>query len=216
MTLAIAQTDLTPPAEQLLMAAEKLLAEKGLGAVSTREIAREAGQKNHSAINYHFGSRAALIEAILDYRMTPLNTNRQRRIEKLRAQGREDDIRGLLEVIVEPFAEELLLPPEQSYYLQLLAQLMSQQEWQSLFTSKQQRSSAVLEAGGLLTGLLQQTFSTEIALERLRLIGLHVLITITEWDAMRRRGELILNKDTLQWRVKNLVDYLLGALKAPL
>jgi AcrR family transcriptional regulator len=216
MTLAIAQTDLTPTAEQLLMAAEKLLAEKGLGAVSTREIAREAGQKNHSAINYHFGSRAALIEAILDYRMTPLNTNRQRRIEKLRAQGREDDLRGLLEVIVEPFAEELLLPPEQSYYLQLLAQLMSQQEWQSLFTSKQQRSSAVLEAGGLLSGLLQQTLSTEIALERLRLIGLHVLITITEWDAMRRRGELILNKDTLQWRVKNLVDYLLGALKAPL
>jgi AcrR family transcriptional regulator len=216
MTLAIAQTDLTPTAEQLLMAAEKLLAEKGLGAVSTREIAREAGQKNHSAINYHFGSRAALIEAILDYRMTPLNTNRHRRIEKLRAQGREDDLRGLLEVIVEPFAEELLLPPEQSYYLQLLAQLMSQQEWQSLFTSKQQRSSAVLEAGGLLSGLLQQTLSTEIALERLRLIGLHVLITITEWDAMRRRGELILNKDTLQWRVKNLVDYLLGALKAPL
>jgi AcrR family transcriptional regulator len=216
MTLAIAQTDLTPTAEQLLMAAEKLLAEKGLGAVSTREIAREAGQKNHSAINYHFGSRAALIEAILDYRMTPLNTNRQRRINKLRAEGREDDFRGLLEVIVEPFAEELLLPPEQSYYLQLLAQLMSQQEWQSLFTSKQQRSSAVLEAGGLLTELLQQTVSTEIALERLRLIGLHVLITITEWDAMRRRGELILNEDTLQWRVKNLVDYLLGALKAPL
>lgn len=197
------------------MAAEKLLAEKGLGAVSTREIAREAGQKNHSAINYHFGSREALIEAILDYRMTPLNINRQRRINTLRAQGREDDYRGLLEVIVEPFAEELLLPPEQSYYLQLLAQLMSQQEWQSLFTSRQQRSSAVMEAGGLLAGLLQQTFSKEIALERLRLIGLHVLITITEWDAMRRRGELVINEDNLQWRVKNLIDYLLGALQAP-
>jgi hypothetical protein len=156
-----------------------------------------------------------LIEAILDYRMTPLNQARQKRLDKLRAEGREDDFRGLLEVIIEPFAEELLLPPEQSYYLRLLAQLMSQQEWQSLFISRQQRSSAVLEAGGLLTGLLQQTLTTEIALERLRLMGLHVLNTITEWDAMRRRGELILNQDTLQWRVKNLVDYMLGALKAP-
>jgi AcrR family transcriptional regulator len=215
MTLSLAQTELTPTAEQLLIAAEKLLAEKGLGAVSTREIAREAGQKNHSALNYHFGSRAALIEAILDYRMTPLNQARQKRLGKLRAEGREGDFRGLLEVIIEPFAEELLLPPEQSYYLRLLAQLMSQQEWQSLFISRQQRSSAVLEAGGLLTGLLQQTLTTEIALERLRLMGLHVLNTITEWDAMRRRGELILNQDTLQWRVKNLVDYMLGALKAP-
>jgi AcrR family transcriptional regulator len=215
MTLAIAQTELTPTAEQLLIAAEKLLAEKGLGAVSTREIAREAGQKNHSALNYHFGSRVALIEAILDYRMTPLNQARQQRLDKLCAEGREDDFRGLLEVIIEPFAEELLLPPEQSYYLRLLAQLMSQQEWQSLFVAKQQRASAALEAGGLLAGLLQHSLSPDVALERLRLMGLHVLNTITEWDAMRRRGELILTEDTLQWRVKNLVDYMLGALKAP-
>jgi AcrR family transcriptional regulator len=215
MTLAIAQTELTPTAEQLLIAAEKLLAEKGLGAVSTREIAREAGQKNHSALNYHFGSRAALIEAILDYRMTPLNQARQKRLGELRAEGREGDFRGLLEVIIEPFAEELLLPPEQSYYLRLLAQLMSQQEWQSLFVAKQQRASAALEAGGLLAGLLQQSLSPDVALERLRLMGLHVLNTITEWDAMRRRGELILTEDTLHWRVKNLVDYMLGALNAP-
>lgn len=208
------QLELTATAEQLLLAAERLLAEKGLGAVSTREIAREAGQKNHSALNYHFGSREGLIEAILTYRMAALNENRHQRLNALRAQGRETDFRALVEVIVVPLAEELLLPPDQSYYLRLLAQLMSQREWQALFTGDQQRSSAALEAGGLLAALLQQNLSEEIALERLRLMGLHVLNTITEWDAMRRRDELILNEDTLQWRVKNLLDYMVGALQA--
>jgi AcrR family transcriptional regulator len=208
------QKELNSTAEQLLLAAEKLLAEKGLGAVSTREIAREAGQKNHSALNYHFGSRDALIEAILNYRMTPLNESRHQRLDSLRADGCEGELRALVEVIVEPFADELLLPPEQSYYLRLLAQLMSQREWQYLFTANPQRSSAALEAGVLLAGLLQPELSEEVALERLRLMGLHVLNTITEWDAMRRRGELAINEDTLQWRVKNLVDYMAGALQA--
>ena len=55
----------------------------------------------------------------------------------------------------------------------------------------------------------------EIALERLRLMGLHMLNTITEWDAVRRRGDLTLNRNTLAWRVDNLVSYLVGGLSAP-
>ena len=206
--------ELSSTAEQLLKAAERLLAEKGLGAVSTREIARAAGQKNHSALHYHFGCRESLIEAILDYRMTPLNQHRQQRLIALRAEGRERDLRGLVEVIVWPFAEELLQPPEESYYLSLLAQLASQRDWQPLFARHPGRAAAVLETGGLLLDILKQTHSETIALERLRLLGLHVLTTITEWDAMRRRGELILNQELLQWRVENFIDYLVGGLTA--
>lgn len=215
MTAATCHIELNPTAEQLLLAAEKLLAEKGLGAVSTREIAREAGQKNHSALAYHFGSRDALIEAILNYRMTPLNLRRHEHLERLHTAGSDNQLRTLVEAIVVPFAEELLLPPEQSYYLRLLAQLMSQHNWLHLFTDNPLRSSAAMDAGEQLAALLQQSgFSEEIAQERLRLMGLHVLNTVTEWDAVRRRGELVINQKTLQWRIKNLVEYMVGALQA--
>ena len=214
MTKVTDCTKLKPTAEQLLKAAERLLAEKGLGAVSTREIARAAGQRNHSALHYHFGSQESLIEAILDYRMMPLNRHRQQRLDVLRAEGREADLRSLVEVIVEPFADELLRPPEDSYYLSLLAQLTSQRNWQPLFTSHQQRASALLQAGNLLLALLRPRYGEEVAVERLRLLGLHALNTITEWDAMRRRGELTLNSDTLSWRVTNFIDYLVGGLTA--
>ena len=43
--------------ERLLLTAEKLLGERGINGVSLREITREAGQRNASALHYHFGSR---------------------------------------------------------------------------------------------------------------------------------------------------------------
>jgi len=48
-----------PAKDALLIAAEKLFTEKGYGAVSTRELADEAGV-NLGAIQYHFGSKEQL------------------------------------------------------------------------------------------------------------------------------------------------------------
>ncbi|MEH6592596.1 MAG: helix-turn-helix domain-containing protein [Halioglobus sp.] len=205
---------LSPAQEALLQAAERLLAEKGLGAVSTREIAREAGQKNHSAVNYHFGSMDGLIEAVLDYRMVPLNEHRRMLLAELTATGKEGDLRSLVSLIVEPLANELLRPAEDSGYLRLLAQLMSVGEWQSLFTVHPHRSSVLLESGAYLQAIMRETLPDEIVLERLRLLGLHAINAVTEWDGMVRRGELTLNRDELSWRVTNLIDYLAAALVA--
>tara|TARA_R110002049_G_scaffold9747_11_gene48875 strand:- start:1571 stop:2215 length:645 start_codon:yes stop_codon:yes gene_type:complete len=207
--------ELSISAEQLLIAAERLLAEKGLGAVSVREIARAAGQKNHSAISYHFGSIDKLIDAILNYRMVPLNKKRADRLAAWREAGRADDLRGLVNVLVEPFANELLQPLQHSYYLRLLAQLMSQREWQPLFSEHPVRASAALETGELIADILRPRLGEEVALERMRLMGLHLLNTITEWDAVRRRGDLDIDPQALAWRVDNLVSYLVGGLSAP-
>ena len=60
----------------LLAVAERLFAERGIDAVSLREINRVAGQANASALHYHFGSRDALIEAIVCWRMPPVDERR--------------------------------------------------------------------------------------------------------------------------------------------
>ncbi|MEH6588807.1 MAG: helix-turn-helix domain-containing protein [Halioglobus sp.] len=203
----------TPTAEHLLLTAERLLAEKGLGAVSTREIAREAGQKNHSAISYHFGSMASLIDAILDYRMQSLDERRAALLSAATEQGETPEIRDLVEIMVKPFGEELLQPLEQHHYISLLSQLIGRGEWQSLFT-QERRSGALLQAGELLLNPLAAQLGEEIALERLRMMGLHILSTVAQWDAMHRRGEIELDESGLAWRINNLVDYLVGALCA--
>ena len=52
------------PREQLMDAAERLVAEQGRLAASSRAIIQAAGQRHNSAITYHFGTRRALFDAV--------------------------------------------------------------------------------------------------------------------------------------------------------
>ncbi|MFG3049579.1 TetR/AcrR family transcriptional regulator [Kitasatospora sp. NPDC048239] len=51
--------------EKLLRAAEELFATRGVEGAPTRDITRLAGQGNPSAVQYHFGSREGLLDAIM-------------------------------------------------------------------------------------------------------------------------------------------------------
>ena len=50
--------------EKLIRAAEQLFATLGIDGAQTRDITRLAGQSNPSAVQYHFGSRQGLLDAI--------------------------------------------------------------------------------------------------------------------------------------------------------
>ncbi len=50
--------------EAILAAAEWLFAERGMYAVSNRQISEAAGQGNNAAACYHFGTRTELLRAI--------------------------------------------------------------------------------------------------------------------------------------------------------
>lgn len=54
--------------ENIMLSAEKLFAEKGFSATSTREISA-AANVNISMISYYFGSKEKLFEKIFEYRM---------------------------------------------------------------------------------------------------------------------------------------------------
>lgn len=89
--------------EQMIEATERLVAEQGLSALSLRTVQAEARQRNKSAAQYHFGSRAGLIEAVARSRMAAVN---ERRSELLAAvAGPPDDPAELMEVLVRPLAE---------------------------------------------------------------------------------------------------------------
>ncbi|MDG2325387.1 MAG: TetR family transcriptional regulator, partial [Halioglobus sp.] len=52
--------------DKLIDAAVSLYGNSSMDAVSLREIAVEAGQKNPNALQYHFGDRDGLLQAIID------------------------------------------------------------------------------------------------------------------------------------------------------
>lgn len=88
---------------RLVEAAERLVAERGID-VPLRDIAVAAGQRNHSAVQYHFGGREQLFEAVLRERMVPLGARMLERLADLEASASEPPLADLLDVIVAPLA----------------------------------------------------------------------------------------------------------------
>ncbi len=90
--------------EQLLDAAERLFLEHGLDEVSLRAIVREAGQRNQSALQYHFGGREELITAILNRRMQQVEARRRSLVDAALASGAALDLRdGCALLVRAPF-----------------------------------------------------------------------------------------------------------------
>jgi AcrR family transcriptional regulator len=106
----------------LLRAAEPLFAERGVDAVSLREVSVAAGQANNSAVGYHFGDREGLVDAILERHSTPIQA---RYLAELEALERHDalSLRAVVEILVLPIVAKLDDPDGGWAYLSLCAQL---------------------------------------------------------------------------------------------
>lgn len=107
--------------ERLLLTAERLFAVHGIDAVSLRQISVEAGQRNNSAAQYHFGTKEELIRAIFTYRLASINRRREDMVDVVVRDGREGDLRALTEAMVRPLAEQI--GAGGSFYVRFLARV---------------------------------------------------------------------------------------------
>jgi len=71
---------------RILDAAEELFMQHGFGGTSMRLLTSRAGV-NLAAVNYHFGSKDALIEAVFRRRLDPMNLARMAALEELEARA---------------------------------------------------------------------------------------------------------------------------------
>jgi AcrR family transcriptional regulator len=89
--------------ERILSAAESLFIERGYVATSLRRITAKA-KVNLAAVNYHFGSKEALIRETFERRLGPLNSARIAYLDRLEAQSGGDPLttEQIMEAIVAP------------------------------------------------------------------------------------------------------------------
>lgn len=88
--------------EKLLRAAEEIFAAQGVDGAQLRDVVRQAGQSNPSAVQYHFGSRSGLLDAVM--------AGRQERTERVLApllSACGDSVRELLTALLAAEATEL-------------------------------------------------------------------------------------------------------------
>ena len=101
-TVVLTQTDTK---QRILDAAERLFAWDGFHSTSLRTITRKA-DVNLAAVNYHFGSKEALLEAVFERRLVPLNHVRIERLEAVRDEakrhGQRPEPKEVLRAFIEP------------------------------------------------------------------------------------------------------------------
>ncbi len=102
--LRLAGEELALPTERrLLLAAERLFAERGIDAVSLRAIMAAAGA-NVASVHYHFGSKPALVEALIRDRSGHVSARRAELLGAIEASGTLTP-RQLADAFVRPVAE---------------------------------------------------------------------------------------------------------------
>jgi AcrR family transcriptional regulator len=134
-TMATRKKTSRPAKERLLDAAERLFAQRGYHGVSIRDIT-DAADADVALVNYHFGSKRALLTRVFERRAEILNRERLERLEAVRPGP---DGRPELEAVVNAFMEPLILRSGRGgrgwkSYFALIAQVNNSPELSVLMT----------------------------------------------------------------------------------
>jgi AcrR family transcriptional regulator len=193
---------------KLLDAATELFAARGVASVTLGEIIEKAGQRNASALHYHFGSRDGLMAALMERHVPGI---RARRSELLQiALDRAGDVRAAAEAVVLPNGELLDGDWRGRAFLRIAADLLTgstRRELEPLLGD-----TALFEAEDLLFSRIPVM---PPALRRLRsqVAGMMTLHAISDYSL--RIDTRAARRHNTRLFVANLVDMYIAALMTP-
>jgi AcrR family transcriptional regulator len=108
----------------IISAAESLFAAQGIEGVSLREIMRVAGQRNTTALQYHFGDRDGVIKALVEKHMQSVALRREALLDLIESRPNVE-LRDAAIAFVAPLIDKLFDPDGGRNFLQIAAQLVN-------------------------------------------------------------------------------------------
>lgn len=198
----------------LIEVAERLFASNGIDATSMREINRAAHQQNASAIHYYFGSKEALITAILDLRMSAVNVARLAALTQLQERGEAGDLRALTCAFILPLAAQLNDGSGANHYIRFLAQFYASHQFDIWTIAKDRNDESLSRVVSLLHTILSH-LPRALVRDRVSITLRQAIYALADWERDTAAGRLNLGLEKEAF-VANLVDMTQGALAAPL
>ncbi|WP_431685909.1 TetR/AcrR family transcriptional regulator [Hahella sp. NBU794] len=131
--------------DRILDAAEQLFAERGFSETSLRQITSKA-KVNLAAVNYHFGSKNALIQAVFARFINPFTRILRDRLQGVVAESRKVELEELLQIVTSSVID---IPARNSKSLSIFMRLLG---------------LAYTQSQGHLRKYLEQQYSTEFRL----------------------------------------------------
>lgn len=198
----------------LLDTAEQLFSERGFDAVSLREIRLAAGARNTAAMQFHFGDRDGLVNALIERHMPRIAAIQQDLYDRMISDGRDHDLRSQVEVLVRPSAEYLTLGSSERAWVKIMADLSSAPD----LYARDMRALApkpALDISILLFGELEKRMPRAIAAERMVLLAQNAVQICAARARIEERQDVARPHLSMAVFVENLVDMIQGALFAP-
>ncbi|WP_449341331.1 TetR/AcrR family transcriptional regulator, partial [Streptomyces canarius] len=149
--------------EAIMAAAERLYAEHGLSGVSNRQIGEAAGQSNTTVVSYHFGSKTALVRAIMTKHGTLVDSIRRRHVADV---GESDDIRDWARCLVHPVTEHLDTLGVPSWQARFAVQVLTDPLMRALVTDESLTRDSLRQTLRGLGRCLELLVTAEVRRER--------------------------------------------------
>ena len=190
----------------MIDAAERLVAERGLAALTLRDVQTEAGQANKSAAQYHFGSREGLLggpSSSPEWR--PAGERRRELLDTIDLDANPPTMRALVEALVLPLAEQTIYR-EGTLYARFLVQSIFDPAMSSTIRDHMQAESFREVQRRIVAA---SSLPAEIAELRAGTLTVLTVVTFATWEGRvdsRERAHVI---------VADLIESCLGALSAP-
>lgn len=109
----------------ILDSAENLFSDNGFSNTSLRAIMK-AADVNIASVHYHFGSKAALVEAVLRRRVEPINARRIELLEQAEAASHDGSppVADIVHAFLQPVREACLSSGEQRVIPRLMSRMI--------------------------------------------------------------------------------------------
>lgn len=206
---------------RILDAAERLFMAHGYDGTSMRQITSEAGV-NLAAVNYHFGSKEALIQEVFRRRLNWLNEERMRALDELEATADGQPLKP--SQIVDAFFGTMIRMAEDEerggvIFLRLLGRTLTEpSDFIRAFLAHEYKTVVERYKEALFRSLpdvpkaeIVWRFHFMLGATSYAFAGTDALRLVTDWGIEAEDSE-----DRLDRLLPRLISFLIGGLRAPL
>lgn len=192
----------------ILTAAERLFAERGISAVPMRDIGLAAGQRNHTAVRYHFGDRDEVVNAIMEFRGAQSEAARVGMVADFMLAG-SPTIRDVVSAFVRPLA--IHIQPDNHYLAFLSLYITSEGGYEGL--ADVNAGASVMTLRALLSRLVPD-IPKAVLDERWWMTLTSAVHALARYHSAQRKHAQ--PPGTLDPLIDDMVSYLSAGLSAPL